>query len=152
MKKKLGIIDIFIVLAFVIIAVFVFKKYGQKSAVVESTRPVSITLTYGQVPKDVADNLKLEGTIIDEQRKISLGEIKDLKIEDGYVFTLSDNKNILKNKDEHFKTVYITTQTEAVVYNNGIIISGSKYEVGHPFKIIANGNLLSCKIMMIEEN
>lgn len=149
MKKKLGIIDIFILLVFVIVTVFAFKKYGKKTAVVENTRQVSITLMYGQVPKDVADNLKLEGTVMDEQRQISLGDIKDLKLEDGYVFTLSDGE-LLKNKAEHYKTVYITTQTEAVVFDNGISISGNKYEIGHPFKIIANGNLLSCKIVLIK--
>ena len=152
---KINIIDFFIILAVFAVAVFAFLKLsgGSSVTVINSTEEKTIEMKF-YVP-DV-ENFRVEAMAVgdnlyDDSKNLFLGKITNLDIQDAAIFNADAQGNTIKSNKEGYSSMEITTELRATPFENGILIAGNRYGVGHSLTIRAGKSFIYLRISGVEE-
>lgn len=136
---KINIIDLFIVAVVCTTVGFIGLKFLSPKAILSVAQQDDVIVKfYTEGINDfVAEALNIGDVVTDEGRNVSLGKIIDLQFGDGYMY-VPDSDGVLKaSKKENYTEIEITSELKGQLFENGVIIDGNKYGVGHLFVIRA---------------
>lgn len=153
-NKILGIfniIDILIILV-IVAAGFVGYKvvFAQKVESVSKQETFIMKFYTEEVPNYVVDAMEIGGQVEDEVKNIGLGRVIDFTVSDGYMFVPNANGEVIKAPKENYSSLEIVSEVQGELYNNGAIVKGNKYGVGHSFTIRAGKAKMYLKVSGIE--
>ena len=119
---KVSIIDIVVVVLVIVLALGIYKMFvGGSSAVVTSSEKVECTFIIKNVRSYTADALAKKGPLYDKVSKEYIGEITDVKVEDGlYQVNMVDGsfkQAVPENRYNVFVTVEFSGKaSERILY------------------------------------
>ncbi len=148
----INIIDLFVIIVFIAVACFGYTKVASGSVANKDTAKTFVMKFYvEEVPKYVIDSINLGDSVEDELKAIKLGKVVDIKTSEGYEYVPTANGELKKGIKEDYYSCEIISELTATPFENGLLIEGNKYGVGHTFVIRAGKGKIYLKISGIEE-
>lgn len=136
---KINVIDLLILVLIIGAISFVGYKMTGKVETTGQQEKIEIKLYAEEVTNFVVDEDKIkEGDIVtDVDRNVEVGKIT--KIEKGPSVSWAPNSEgkFVSSSREGWSSIIITCESEGEIYENGAIISNTKYSVGHSFTVRA---------------
>ncbi len=126
---RISIVDIVVVLIVVVLAVGIFLKFSGKSteAVATTGEEIECTFLVKNVRMYTIDALKKGGQLYDRVAKEYIGEITDVRYEDGkYQVNMADGSFMPAVPDERYNA-YVTVEFTGKVNENGYYTATNKY-------------------------
>lgn len=125
---KVSIIDIVVVVLVIVLALGIYKMFvGGSSAVVTSSEKVECTLIIKNVRSYTADALAKKGPLYDKVSKEYIGEITDVKVEDGLYQVNMVDGSFKQAVPEDRYNVYVTVEFSGKASENGYYTAANKY-------------------------
>lgn len=133
--KKFNLVDAIVLLVVIAAVAFVGYKFigGNLSGSGSSTYEVKFLCE--EVPDFAANVIKVGDKILDEQKETNLGVVTDVKLSDARTYATTAEGGVTVNPKPYYNCVEITAEVEADDYDFGMIVSSSKYGVGHSITI-----------------
>ncbi len=149
----INIIDLFILITIIGAVAFVGAKFLNPSvSIISNQDDIELTFFSEQVYSFVADNLEINGLVVDDTKGVDLGRITDFKIEPGYLLTPTADGRQVKAPLEDYRSVEIHSLAKGqFVENGGIMINGNTYVIGHSFTIRAGKSKIFLKLAGFEK-
>lgn len=150
---KINIIDLCILLAIVAGAAFFAFKMQKSGEIVPTAQQKKYEMKFyvEQVESFVVNGVKEGQGIYDDSKSQSLGKITNVTIGDSIEFNPDKNGILVSSAKEGYNKMEITSELTAVPFENGIMINGNKYGVGHSLTIRAGQSVCFMRISGIEE-
>lgn len=133
---KINIIDIFILIVIIAVGVFVFKKILSPSITVRQDNIV-FQIYVEESPDFAAEAVQVGGNLADDIKGVDLGTIIDVQLDEGYEFVPTANGELVRGYKEGYNSVYLTSEVKGTYSENGVIIAGNKYNIGHSITVRA---------------
>ena len=156
-KKFLGVFNIIdiLIIAFIFIAGIVgYRTFFTEAAVVEniSARQETFIMKFytEDVPDFVANAIRMGDNLQDELRSTDLGTVIDLDIRQGFAFMPNSEGELLVAAKQGYSSVEITSEAQGELFDNGVLIRGNIYGVGHSFTLRAGSAKLFVRVSAIE--
>ncbi|MCL1827974.1 MAG: DUF4330 domain-containing protein [Oscillospiraceae bacterium] len=147
---KLNIIDAIIIIAVVLLVVFVgMRLLGIGASGVEPTK-VRIMFFEEECPDFVPTYTHPGDTLFDGGESIYMGVVTDVIIDDAISFEVTHDGIITIGDKEGYCSVYITGEAVGILTDNGIVIGGKLYSVGHTMILHAGFGKYYLSIYSIE--
>lgn len=125
---KVSIIDIVVIALVIVLALGVYKMFADdSSAVVTSSEKVECTFIIKNVRSYTADALAKKGSLYDKVSKEYVGEITDVKVDDGlYQINMADGSFKQVVPEDRYN-VYVTVEFDGKASDNGYYTAVNKY-------------------------
>ena len=125
---KVSIIDIVVIALVIVLALGVYKMFADdSSAVVTSSEKVECTFIIKNVRSYTADALAKKGALYDKVSKEYVGEITDVKVDDGlYQINMADGSFKQVVPEDRYN-VYVTVEFDGKASDNGYYTAANKY-------------------------
>ena len=125
---KISIIDIAVVLIIVILAVGIVVKFsGSNSAVVSGNEKLECTLLVKNVRMYTVEALEKGGVIFDDISKERIGDITDVRYEEGeYQVNMADGSFMPVAPEDRYN-VYVTVAFDGKTSDDGYYTKSNKY-------------------------
>ncbi len=125
---KVSIIDIVVIALVIVLALGVYKMFADdSSAVVTSSEKVECTFIIKNVRSYTADALAKKGSLYDKVSKEYVGEITDVKVDDGlYQINMADGSFKQVVPEDRYN-VYVTVEFDGKASDNGYYTAANKY-------------------------
>ena len=133
---KINVIDLFLVLVVLIACIFIFNKLINPNVTL-SQDDITMTFYVEKAPSYVAESIKVGTEVKDEAKGTSLGIITDVEIGPGYQYVATSEGELVRGYMEGYNSVKVTTQVKGQYTENGVIISGNQYNIGHSLTFYA---------------
>ena len=148
---KVSIIDLFVVAAIVVAAVFMQRNMGV-AAIITGDRgePLHISLYVESVVEDIANNLRVGAPVIDWDRRVELGRITSYEVTDGFEWIPNQYGILVKAYRPGFKSIIIEASGRGIITDTGVNIDGNRYSIGAGLSIVAGDTLMFMRISGIE--
>lgn len=150
-KFKVNIIDLAIVLIIVLAAAFVAIKFMSSNSIAVSGSKYVVTYYADECPDYSAKSVQVGDPISDEQKNISLGTVTDVKLGPSDSYGVADDGRYVKSSKDGYNSVYITTEVEGADYEHGVIVSSTKYGVGHSLTVRAGKAKIYLRVYDIQK-
>jgi len=153
-NKIFGIFNVIDII--IIITIFAIGFLGYRLVFAERVDSMSRQETFimkfytEEVPDYVANALEIGGRIEDEIRKVDLGTIIDFSISPGFAFTANSDGEVIKAHKEGYSEVEIVSELRGELFENGAIVRGNIYGIGHSFTIRAGNAKIFLRVSGIE--
>ena len=152
---KINIIDLFIVLAIIGVAVFGVYQFRAGQGIVgigaPETREFYISWFTEEVEGFTANALRVGDNAFDNARNLGMGVVTNLEINDAIIWNQDQHGNTVRSDREGWNSVEITARLSAVPSENGILIAGNRYGVGHSMAVRAGSSIIFMRISGLEE-
>lgn len=137
--KLFGIINfIDFLCALLIIAVALFlTTRNKKATIVQSEEVITVKFFAEDVANYVTDVVKVGDRLEDESKNLFLGNITQVNIKDASVYSVDENGKSVKSKKEGYNSIEIVAELKTQPFENGILVEGNKYGVGHSLTVRA---------------
>ena len=133
MKKfKLNIIDIAIILVVVAACAFFGWKFMTTGGVTAEPDKVEIVFFEEECPDFVPPNTKVGDRVLDGTENNYLGVVTDVLVDESITYNVDERTDeVTIGHKEGYVSCYITAECEGTLSDNGIVINGTLYGVGH---------------------
>ena len=152
---KINIIDLCIILAVIAAAIFaaLMLTGGNTVTVVNATEEKNIEMKFyvEDVENFRVEAMKVGDNLYDDSKNLFLGKITNLDIKDAVIFNADTQGITVKSNKEGYSSMEITTELKATPFENGILIAGNRYGVGHSLTIRAGKSFIYLRISGVEE-
>lgn len=132
----INFIDFLCILLVVAIALFLTTR-NKKATIVDAEKVVTVKFFGEDVANYISEVVKVGDRLEDESKNLFLGTIKQVNISDSVVYSIDQNGNSVKSKKEGYNAIEVIAELKAQTFENGIIIEGNKYGVGHSLTVRA---------------
>lgn len=148
---KVSVVDLFMLVAVVVAVIFVYRKMGI-AAITTTAKGDEVVLKFyaEQAPECVGDFLEVGGRVMDEAKGVDMGRIISYEVGEGYDYFPDAEGNLVKSAKYGYCSVEVTSRLTAQLYENGVIIDGNKYGVGHSMTILAGKTKIYLRLSGIE--
>lgn len=150
MKKKITFIDILIVLAVVLVAVFVFSKFSGSDGA--SKKTVTYTVLVTSVMPEVAEGMTPDDRVLLDAKDNAYGRVTNVSIapsEDSYLNQQTEKYVI--SKLEERKDVVLTIEADATVNDWGYEIGQQNIRIGEKQNISATKYVATGYIIGVDD-
>lgn len=149
-KFKFNIVDVIIIVLLICVAVFAVRFFydGNSGATVQETYHLTF---YGEeVPDYVIPNTQIGDTVYDFDDKITLGTVTDISSDISQTYVETPDGRMVLGPKENYSSVYITIEVLGTRTDNGVIVGGVLYSVGHSVVLYAGDGKYFMKTYRIE--
>ena len=146
---KINIIDLLLIVLIIGVAAFLFIKIkGRNTGTVtpQTQNMYEMKFYVEEVEDFVVEGMKDGENLYDDSKNMNLGKIIDIDVEDGFEFNPNDLGILVKSSKEGYSSMEITTNVNATPFENGIMVSGNKYGVGHSLTVRAGKSICFMRI------
>lgn len=151
-KIKFNIIDVVILVVVLAVAAFVGTKiFGKDKEAAAEPKTYEISFYCEEVPAFAAEAVKVGDSVEDETKKVYLGKITDVSMDEAVVFNVDAEGNTVKSSKEGYKSVKITSEVSATEFDHGIVADSIKYSIGHSVTLYAGKGKMVGKVSAINE-
>ena len=148
---KINIIDLFVVVMICATFGLVGFRFLSPQVVTSVSRDdVIIKFHTESVNNFVAEALNIGDVLTDESRNTPLGIITGLNFGEGYMYVADSEGRLVASARENYSEVEITAELQAQFFENGIIVDGNIYGVGHLFVVRAGKTKIYGTLSSIE--
>ncbi|MDR1530832.1 MAG: DUF4330 domain-containing protein [Clostridiales bacterium] len=136
---KINVIDLFILLAVLALAAFLILRAARPSStgITVSADSASISFVTESTYDFVAEAVQMEDRVEDESKGVDLGRVTNITVGPGYTFAQNDQGQIVKSFKEGYAFLELTSEVKGQFFENGIMINGQKYAIGHGLTVRA---------------
>ncbi len=125
-KGKVSIIDIFVILLVILVVVGIAARYGSKvTDAVKSDKQFEYVLKIENVRQYTVDALLKKGAVTDKKSEKHLGEIEDVRVEQGTLQSTSANGNVTMTELPDRYTCYVTIKATGKESDDNYILEDS---------------------------
>lgn len=150
-KFRINIVDIVILVVIVLVCVFVGSRFlGGSSGDTVQAEKVRITFFQSECEDFIHVNTKIGDTLYDDTAGQSLGVVTAIELGEPTSYEVQPNGTVAVLHKDGFSSVLITGETEGIITENGVIIGGELYGVGHSFVLRAGMAKYYLKVHSIE--
>ena len=151
-RGKVNIVDIFIVIVLLATVAFVGYRFLVQEDDTESadTEPVIIKFTSSEVNDYTARQLETGALVLDVNANKELGTAVGFTIDDAITYSVTDSGNAVLVSIPETKSVEVTIEGAGELDDNGLLIDGVRYGVGHSTVVFVGKCRLSGKISGID--
>ena len=146
---KVNIVDIFIVIVLIAAVAFVIFLFRNDTDTVD-TEPVIIKFTSTEVNDYTVEQLETGAPVLDINANRELGSAVDFTIDDATTYTVTDSGDAVVVSIPKAKSVVVTIEGAGELDENGLLIDGTRYGVGHSTAVYVGKCWLSGKISGID--
>ena len=148
---KLNIIDVCVALALVIAVIVVAARFFSPRSILGTGTETFVIKYYAEeAPVFACDAVFIGGRVEDEQKNIDMGVITDIQTEPGYMYVPDAQGQLHRAHKEGYYSIEITSEVQATPFEQGILLFGNKYSVGHSMTIRAGTGKIYLRISGIE--
>ena len=149
---KLNIIDLFIVLGLIGAAVFGFMQFRGDGGFIggPESQEFDIWFFVEQVENFTAERVQVGDALFDQGRGIHMGEVTAIVLEDAIIWNADQQGNTVRSNQYGSSSMHIQARISAVPSDNGILIGGNRYGVGHSLVVRASGSHIFMRISGLE--
>jgi hypothetical protein len=152
---KINIIDFFIVIALAAVLIFGVYQFTAGEGIVgigaPETREFYISFFMEEVEGFTAAALRVGDNVFDNGRNLGMGVVTALDINDAIVWNMDQHGNTVRSNREGWNSVEITARLSAVPSENGILIAGNRYGIGHSMAVRAGSSIMFMRISGLVE-
>lgn len=125
---KVSIVDVAVVIIILVLAIGGYRMFsGNTGAVVSTGEKIECTFIVKNVRTYTVEALEKKGSLYDKTSKEYIGEIKDIKVEDGlYQVNMADGSFKQATAEDRYN-VYVTVEFEGKASENGYYTAANKY-------------------------
>jgi hypothetical protein len=151
----INIIDLFIVLGIIGVAIFGIRQFTAGEGIVgigaPETREFYISWFTEEVESFTAYAINVGDGAWDNARHLSMGVVTDVQVNDAIIFNPDQHGNTVRSNREGWSSIEITARLSAVPSENGILIAGNRYGVGHSMAVRAGSSIIFMRVSGLEE-
>ena len=131
-KARLNIIDILIILVVLAGVVFFAYKFMTAGGTAAPMDKVQIVFFEEECPDYVPEHTHVGDSVLDGTTNTYLGTVADIEVDESVTYTYNDltSETTLGHK-EGYVSAYITADCVGQMTDNGVVIDGTLYSVGH---------------------
>lgn len=129
--KRIGIIDILIVLVIVSGVLYVLKPFSKKGEITKSNTEIEYTFETIEVGQEFINQLEIGKDVYDSNKNYYLGKIKSFNVvpfRDKFEDTKNGTITLVDVPNQY--NVLIDVEAKAVISNDTIIVDGEEIRVG----------------------
>ncbi len=148
---KINIIDLLLILVVVLAVVFFgMKMMDDGGATVSNGDGVRMEFYAEEVSDFVVESIKIGDTLTDDTGNINLGKIVDIEVGPSQSYSTNEKGEWVLSSKEGFSSLRIVGEGNGRMYDHGVIVSGSKYGIGHSFTLRAGMGKIWLRVSGIE--
>ena len=154
MIKKLGAADWLFILVSVlgIVVMIVFTVSGGKGGVENPSEELVKVVYYSPETADfVIDSIKAEDKVSDDGGIKKLGKVRSVTKNEAQVYVDSENGKLTAKGKEAYSSLYLETEAEGELVDNGVKINGTLLGVGHTMVVRAGKAKIYVTVYAIEK-
>ncbi len=148
---KLNIIDFLVILVIVLAAIFILYTLFGSSDTGTDTTTIRITFYQEECADYVIAQTHVGDAMMDDTTEGSLGTVVDVQTDTAASYSTLEDGTVVKTPKEDYSSVYITGEVQGVLTDNGAVISGTLYSVGHTTVLHAGYGKYYLQVYSIEE-
>ncbi|MCL1843079.1 MAG: DUF4330 domain-containing protein [Defluviitaleaceae bacterium] len=151
---KVNIIDFFIVLALIAVVIFgVHQLRGDEGGlfIAPETREFNISFFMEEVENFTAYAINIGDNVFDNGRNVAMGEVTALDISDAIIWNPNQYGQLIASDKPGFSSLEIHARLSAVPSENGILIAGNRYGIGHSLAVRAGSSVMFMRISGLSE-
>lgn len=150
---KINIIDLAIVLALIGAAIFGVRQLGAGETIIgpAETREFAISFFTEEVESFTAYAINVGDNVFDNGRNVAMGQVTYLDIDDAIIWNADQHGNTVRSNKPGFSSIEIHARLRATPSENGILIAGNRYGVGHSLAVRAGSSIIFMRISGLEE-
>jgi hypothetical protein len=133
---KLNIIDLFLILVIVFVGVFIFRRTLSDTILVPQDT-IYLEFFVSRAPDEAVDSIEIGASVYDVSGRNNLGVITNIETGPGFEFVPTYDGQSVRGYQEGFSSVRITSRVNGQYTENGIIVSGNTYNIGHSLTLSA---------------
>lgn len=151
-KLRFNLVDAIIVLLIISVGIFAVKFFSDRnSGGVTSQDQVRLTFYGEEVADYVIANSKVGDAAYDLDNKLNLGPVTELVTDTSQTYVEDAEGNMVLGPKENYSSVYISVDVTGTLTENGVIIGGVLYGVGHSVVLYAGYGKYYIKVFSIEK-
>ena len=152
-KKKIrfNLIDAIILLVIIAAVAFVAIKLSGGGLFGSDDSLYVVKYYCDEVPEFAAEVIYVGDKVVDEQKDTDLGEVTAVSLFPSRTYAETADGQYKLAPKEHFNAVEVVTIVKGTDYDNGVIIDGSKYGVGHSITIRVGKAKIFGRVSYIEK-
>jgi len=150
-KFKVNIIDLAIIVVILLAIAFVAIKFVSSNSITVSGSKYVVTYYADECPDYSAKNVKVGEPISDEQKNVALGTITDVKLGPSESYGVAADGKYVRSSKDGYNSLFITTEVEGSDYEHGVIVSSTKYGVGHSLTVRAGTSKIYLRVYDIKK-
>ena len=148
---KVNLIDLLIVIVLVAVVGFLgYRFLIRDDTGVVNTQTVYISFTDEEVPNYVADELEVGVNVLDSTENNSMGTVTDFTLDEACSYEVNELGETVALHRPDCASVTITAEVNATLSDNGVIINGTRYAIGHSMVIYVGECKLYTQISGLE--
>lgn len=148
---KINLIDlIIIVVIFAAVAFAVYRIFFAEKIEEIVSDPVRIEFTCTEANDYTVEQLEIGAPVLDGSTEKDLGTAIDFEIDDATSYTVTDSGQVVIIDIPFSKSVVVTIDGTGELDDNGVVINGLRYGVGHSTVLFVGDCKLWGKISAID--
>ena len=149
---KISIIDILAVVAIVVLVFGVYLRFsGQEKVQISSGEPLQCVVKVENIRNYTVEALKKGGAVYDKDTKEYIGEIKEVKSEQGTTMLLVNDGTYREVPTENRYNAYVTIDFSGKVSDNGYYTNtNQQIAVGSSLNLNAKFAQCECKVFDVK--
>ena len=148
---KVNLIDLLIVVVLVAVVGFLGWRFLVKDdSGVVNTQTVYLRFTDTEVPSYVAEGLEAGDNVLDSTENNSMGTLTDFTLGEASSYSVDELGDTVTIHRPDCYSVELTTEVDATYTENGVIINGTRYAIGHTMAIYVGDCKLYAQISGIQ--
>ena len=148
---KVNLIDLIIVVVILAAVAFVGYRFILKDDTgVINSQPLTIEFISSEVNDYTVEQLRVGDVVLDGYENNYFGNITDIEIGDPSSYTVNDLGDTILMSIPECKSVKLTIDGAGALDENGFVINGTRYAVGHTTVVYAGKCKLYGKISGID--
>ena len=150
-KLRINIVDIIILAVILLVCIFIGSRFlGGTSGDTVQLQKVRVTFFQSECEDYIHQNTKIGDRLYDDNADQSLGVVTGIELGEPTSYQVQPNGSVAVLHKEGYSSVLITGETEGIITENGVIIGGELYGVGHSFVLRAGIGKYYLKVHSIE--
>ena len=148
---KVNLIDLLIVIVLVAVVGFLGWRFlGQDASGVVNTQTVYLRFTDMEVPDYTAEKLEIGANVLDSTENNSMGTVTDIVLGEASSYEVNELGDTVTLHRPDCSRVDLTTTANAKLTDNGVIINGTRYAIGHTMVIYVGDCKLYAQVSDIQ--
>lgn len=147
---KINVIDLLLILVVVLAVAFFAVKMLDDGAAVSSGEGIRMEFYAEEVSDFVVESIKVGDTLTDDTGNIYLGKIVDIEVGPSQSYSANEKGEWVLSSREGYSSLRIVGEGSGRLYDHGVIVSGSKYGIGHSFTLRAGMGKIWLRVSGIE--
>ncbi|HHW30932.1 MAG TPA: DUF4330 domain-containing protein [Clostridiaceae bacterium] len=145
-SRKIGIIDVAILVAILAVVVGVGYRYVKgKAASSNTVKTQDLIIEYycEEVPESAAKAIKVGDPVRESLQNASFGNVTDIVVDKSVSWARNIKGELVKTTREGYASVTITMNGKGVIGSNGVTIDKANYYVGQTVTLYVGNSMIS---------